>query len=61
MSVAFSEAKLKEIAIIGLILAFNVKCHFRFGISALDSSPEPHFSQVGPEIKNFEISKDMVT
>ena len=45
---------------IGLILASNVKYHFRFEISTYNLSPEPYFSQIRPEIKTFEISKDKV-
>ena len=56
----FLEAKLQEMANIGLILASNVKYHFKFGISTKNLSPEPNFSQIRPEIKKFEISQDTV-
>ena len=45
---------------IGLILTSNVKHNFRFGISTYNLSNELNFSQIGPEIKNLEILKDMV-
>ena len=56
----FFRGKIARNGNIGLILASNVKYHFRFGISAQNLSPESNFSHIGPEIKNFEISKDMV-
>ena len=56
----FLEARLQEMANIGLILASNVKYHFRFGISTWNVSCEKNFSQIHPEIKNFKISRDMV-
>ena len=60
MLVAFSEAKLQEMADIGLILISNVKYYFRIGISTKNLSHRRNFSQIRPEIKNFEISKDTI-
>ena len=61
MPVAFSEANLEEMAKIALILASNVKYHFKFGINAQDLSSEPNFNQIRLKIKNFEILNDTVT
>ena len=43
-----------------MINVSNVKYHVRFGISTWNLSSEPNFSQIRPEIKNFEISKGTV-
>ena len=56
----FSEAKLQEMVNIGLTLASSVKYHFGFRTSTQKFSLEPNFSQIRPEIKNPEISKDTI-
>ena len=50
--------KLQEVTKINLMLASNVKCCFRFGISSWNLSSEPNLSHSRPEIKNCEISKE---
>ena len=54
----FLEAKLQEMANIGLILASDVKYHARFGIRTWNFFPEQNFSIIRPEIMNFKFSKD---
>ena len=39
------------------ISSYFVKYCSRLGMGALNSSPTPNFTQVGPEIKNFKISR----
>ena len=48
---------MQEMVNINLILAANVKYHFKFRINTHNFSPEPNFSQICPEIKILKFQR----